>query len=511
MALFNDLNVGDAELLRDIQGNILRGYRRMRTLFCFVRFKPEVPSNREWVERHILASRAEFPVTSAARQASERKSLVNFMLTASGLERLGCPSDRMVGMDRAFLRTSQADETIDKLGDPALNKWEKEYQAPWDALILVACGADEADAVASQLRAIGGELAACKIEVGNVLDAQGAPRGDDTASEDRYEPFGYRDGISEIVFSAEHARERWAAQQQKQGLANPSSYEEKPAPKWTSERPLTVVLAPDPLEPSSFGSYFTFRKLAQDVQKFRDKVAQATNELLAPLPRSSKAQSKGAFLRELYNSPAESPLGIFSAAQPPDRATVGQFVKARIMGRFPDGTALTPEKNPPPDGFDYSDDRDGRVCPFHAHIRKMNPRGATGDSEAERLRSIIRRGIPYGRSDTAGKGAECGLLFLCAQRKIADQFEFHQASLGSVRDVDLQAEPTPGADNVSAQPRHVPDRISYDDDQLDRYKRYSRTIDVDVKAYEFVTLRGSAYLFAPSLPGLRALVTGGVQ
>ena len=75
----------------------------------------------------------------------------------------------------------------------------------------------------------------------------------------------------------------------------------------------------------------------------------------------------------------------------------------------------------------------GHVCPHFAHIRKVNPRdsitdlGKTGDTL---LRMILRRGIAFGPAIVGVKKpstklwkAERGLMFLCYQASIEDQFE----------------------------------------------------------------------------------------
>ena len=93
---------------------------------------------------------------------------------------------------------------------------------------------------------------------------------------------------------------------------------------------------------------------------------------------------------------------------PPD------LIRAKIVGRWPDGTPLTlsPER---PDAmiadnrrrandFLYQDNRiggvsdtDGYGCPLGAHIRRSNPRDALpGGGERTMRHRIIRRGMPYG-------------------------------------------------------------------------------------------------------------------
>src|SRR5262249_31699783 len=145
-----------------------------------------------------------------------------------------------------------------------------------------------------------------------------------------------------------------------------------------------------PADRPSYGSYLVFRKLAQDAARFAALVDLA-------------AWHAGDGDREI--------------------------AAARMIGRFRDGTplALSPVPLgavPAPDDFDYQRDRDGARCPLNAHIRIMNPRGESARAlvnspEEERGHRIARRSIPY-----AG-----GLLFMCFQSNIANQFEYLQRML----------------------------------------------------------------------------------
>jgi Dyp-type peroxidase family len=131
------------------------------------------------------------------------------------------------------------------------------------------------------------------------------------------------------------------------------------------------------------------------------------------------------------------------------------LLEARMVGRFPSGSPiiLNPTTDVPEVGkdplrnndFDFGDkDIEGRECPYAAHIRKSYPRNdltpaagtATGDaahvaSEADtQTHRIMRRGIPFGPEIGPGEQAakkthaSRGLMFVCYQTSITDQFEF---------------------------------------------------------------------------------------
>jgi len=163
------------------------------------------------------------------------------------------------------------------------------------------------------------------------------------------------------------------------------------------------------------GSYMVFRRLEQLVPEFHSTAA-------------SKAHDLG---------------------QTPD------IFEARMVGRFRSGSpiSLKPEADDPVLGadplknndFDFGDkDIKGEKCPYAGHIRKAYPRndltlagtGKSGKaahdaSEANtQTHRIMRRGIPFGIEVQAAErganktGHSRGLMFVCYQTSIEDQFEF---------------------------------------------------------------------------------------
>ena len=176
---------------------------------------------------------------------------------------------------------------------------------------------------------------------------------------------------------------------------------------------MVLVADPNAGTPQPLGTYFVFRKLEQNVREF-------------------KRAERGALASALQLVGDEA-----------ERAG------AMVVGRFEDGTPVAMQRgsgtdDPVLNNFNYADDAAGSRCPFHAHVRKVNPRTtttATGDlpfaAGAERGRRITRRGITYGERTRASLDTDdlsqmpsggVGLLFICCQSSIPDQFEFMQAS-----------------------------------------------------------------------------------
>jgi Dyp-type peroxidase family len=231
----------------------------------------------------------------------------------------------------------------------------------------------------------------------------------------------------------------------------------------TDEAAPTLVLEKDRHGGAlGYGSFFVFRKLSQDVQGFNSAVAKVAS-------------------------------------------TVGQspeLVGAMAVGRFKDGTpvvaASAPGGAPPSNNFDYSGDPSGSKCPIHAHIRKTNPRGEipffANILAREKKRRIARRGIPYGSPGDPN----VGLLFMCYQSDIADQFEFIQRRWSNSPNFSKSGA---GLDPVIGQSGGG---NTEDPSWPTGWGSIERK---RVEFGEYVKLIGGEYFFAPSLSGIRALVS----
>ncbi len=241
--------------------------------------------------------------------------------------------------------------------------------------------------------------------------------------------------------------------------------------QWDPFAPLGLVLKKENAKVSGFGSFFVFRKLKQDVDAFR-KLAK------------SRASRKTA--EEKYAS-----VGL---TQP----ELAEMEEARMVGRTKSGCPLAwgevgpsqKEKYTPPENFNYEQDSQGQKCPFHSHVRTVNPRGSTGSTYDERSRRIARRGIPY------EDGEEKGMLFLCAQSNIRDQFEYMQKLWANNPDFPPNVYPNAGLDPLIGQKRSAPEGNSHLGNN-----GYASPSD----AYGLVKLKGGEYFFAPSLPFLKNL------
>jgi Dyp-type peroxidase family len=189
---------------------------------------------------------------------------------------------------------------------------------------------------------------------------------------------------------------------------------------------------------------------------------------------------------------------------------------AKFFGRWPSGAplALAPEIEDESledaNDFSYADDPYGYRTPLGAHIRRGNPRDWHLSPEPERSREIankhriIRRGRPYGPpvkdsmdpEDILAANAdsqERGVHFLCFMADIERQFEMIQSTwlndekFGGLYD---ELDPMLGAHAAAAGAFTL---------QATPMRR--RLVGLS----RFVTVRGAAYLFMPSLGAVRFL------
>ena len=184
------------------------------------------------------------------------------------------------------------------------------------------------------------------------------------------------------------------------------------------------------------------------------------------------------------------------------------FLRAKLIGRWPDGSplALTPDRPDPlmgldPDrvnAFDYSDDPTGMRCPLGAHIRRANPRCGlfSGDALTARQR-IIRRGMTYGPPLPDGApddGVDRGIYFVAYMADIERQYEFIQANWcndGDAVHVGHDRDPIIGrapGDHKFTIPGKTPKFVH--------------------PLPDLVTTRGGEYLWVPSMAALRLLADG---
>ncbi len=239
-------------LLSDLQGNIFKPHGRQHSAYLVVTFRSDQsPAIRDWIRRF-----ATFHVTTAEDQIKDARRyrelgldaglFSNFFLSAKGYEVLGfhglqIPSDKgnryARGMKNAVLK------------DPPPDQWEAGYQGEIHALIFLAD--DNLDSLDLALTRFTGQLQPLTVQ----LTPEYGVRWFGPDEEQDIEPFGFADGISQPLFLKEEIDEA-----QQGGID-----------RWDPSAPLDLVLVKDPngVGEDSYGSFFVFRKLEQDVAGFQ--------------------------------------------------------------------------------------------------------------------------------------------------------------------------------------------------------------------------------------------------
>lgn len=439
--------------LGDVQGVILRGYKMpvARHLGLNVRS----PSAARQFLAALGGNDPAVPsVTSAAPWTVKPDSCVNLGITFPGLVELGVPPEQLAGFPEEYAEGAVARAAeVGDVGASAPDRW-----LPWLAgsgpHLLLSLFAQSADALESTTKLLERAWYAGCVEMGR-YDGEWFP--DNTAH------FGYVDGLSQPIIEDVPLS----------GL--PDSLPQAPVGEfllgYPSQHDDHSYPVPVPPELGINGSFAAFRVLEQDVDGFAE----------------------------------------FLTAQAALTGLSEDLIAAKLCGRWRNGVPLvlspdTDTPNPPIpsealNDFDYVGDyRDesGYRCPVGSHIRRMFPRGqrVVGDGGGH-LHRIVRRGIPYGPPYDPARprdGQARGLLGLFIGVSLCHQFEFlmsewangdtFTAGLRGTKDPLLGD--TPAGAGRFVIPRPGGDMV------LSGFSR-------------FVTTRGGAYCFLPSISAIRYL------
>lgn len=463
---------------RDIQGLVISGYGHLPcATYMLLRVTDHVAARR-WLGQ-IVAE-----ITTA--DGRQERASVNVAFTREGLEHLGLDADAIKTFSRAFFEGMATEHRSRILGDakenePANWNWggADKTKAVDILLLLFAVDETELDLLLARQRA---SFATSGIAEIALLPAGRQP--------DNHEHFGFADGMGQpAIEDSPQAKKAVGRNLLKAGeilLGHVNAYD-KPAdsPRVNAARdPQNILLAAEQVQGRAEdksamrdlgrnGTYLVFRQLEQhvgDLYKFLDDATRTPDGQL--------------------NADASGRLA------------------AKFVGRWPSGAplVLSPDKDDSTladaDDFGYYEkDPRGFACPLGSHIRRANPRDSLGPDQTNALRSanthrILRRGRSYGhrlKNPRVDDGAERGLHFICLNSDIERQFEFVQQTWIN--------NPVFGGLNGEVDPL-----VGY----LDKGDAIM-TVPADPvrtrvhNIRRFVTVKGGAYFFLPSIRALRYL------
>lgn len=435
----------------DLQGNVLHGYGRG---LPHARYVP-VSIRDSVAGRRFLAGLAE-RITDAQHWGDDTpQRTLNVAVSFVGLRRLGVPDALLDGFPPEFAEGMAARaKRLGDVGASAPRRWEPQLRT---IQLLVVMHAATPEVLEREHRLLATEAAAAGVTLGAPQDAGLLP--------DAREHFGYRDGLAQPALDL-------APSDNDPGQGVPRRFRGQRALAigefvhgYRDEDGVLPAAPPPPFARN--GTFMVYRKLRQDVQRFR--------ELL------------DAMAEQDFNGDVE-------------------LTAARLVGRWRDGTPLMLRPRPngkdsvPPsealNDFSYADDPRGYACPIGAHIRRANPRDSMfGGAIRTRRHRLIRRGMPYGAPfDGGDPGADRGLLFVCFNTSITRQFEVVNgwlrdgAAFGLGRDADV----------ITRNGNGDSGKFTF---------QGSMPVFSEVE-HPLVWTRGGEYLFLPGLRALRALASG---
>lgn len=427
--------------LEEIQGNILGGFNTdFQEIVAFSVAGGDFSSAKEWV-----ASLAD-QVTTASVVMEGRETMKSdatgrggtWLFVSIGQRFLSTAAPDVLIQDEAFNggMSKRAPSVLGDKTDPAT--WVAGSDSkPVDAFLIIAsnnlqAAVDRAEELI--VEAHSARLIVAWRETARRLNDQ--------------EHFGFRDGLSQPAITGFDSNGEIAAGNFIFGY-----------PKTRGGTPYAPTI--DPRGVTDNGSLLVWRRLGQDVQAFREFCQAAATTAATQWPAITKEK-----------------------------------LAALLVGRWPSGTPLQEGNDVDPgidstkNDFDFSSDPEGRVCPFGAHIRKVNPRA--GRKDVVDIPRILRRGIPFGpKYDESDSKADRGLVFIAFQSSIKNQFEFLTQHW-----MNSPLNPAPGDDLLIGRRMGMRSLTLCGP---------NGSVAIDGPSQFWIVPTGGAYLFAPSRSGLRKL------
>ncbi|MFN0276289.1 MAG: Dyp-type peroxidase [Chitinophagales bacterium] len=464
--------------LADIQGYIIRGYSKMMySKYVFLQVKD--PSKAKlWL--HEIAD----DLTTAKYIDDKSKipdTSLNIAFTSKGLRALGLAEENIGNFTQQFregMVTKHRQRLLGDFGssDPVNWRWGADHTSPVHISLMVF-GKDKEICLA-YFETMKNQYENSGLEEVICIDGQTLPQ--------NKEHFGFRDGISQPVIngSGRYGTKENTIKPGEFILGYLNEYNVYPdSPLISQEQGNMNLLAADAggsgkKDLGRNGSYLVVRQMEQDVHAFWTFMNEKTKNADGSLNKQESTK-----------------------------------LASKMVGRWPSGAPITkfPDKDPEiisdDNDFGYAkEDKDGLKCPFGSHLRRTNPRDSFEDDKIKEStllsnrHRIIRRarlyGDPHIGSPTNTKpNGEVGLLFNCFNADISRQYELIQytwANSTKIKELYNDPDPIIGV-------REVPDH-----GQEQNFTIQSCPVNKTIKGLQrFVTIRGGAYFFFPSITVIR--------
>ncbi|AUC80766.1 Dyp-type peroxidase [Lacinutrix sp. Bg11-31] len=465
--------------LQDVQGYVFRAYGNMQ----FSRFALLKITNAEAAKRWISAISSQLTNASIVVKEQLPETCLNIAFAPNGLKALGLSEKNINTFSPPFKEGMTTVHRTSILGDIDSSSPENWF---WGGL--------KNEPVELALLVFGKDKATC-LDYFNALKIDFEKHGleehrnlDGISLKDNKEHFGFRDGIAQPIVrgSGRTGPEHNTVNAGEFILGYKNNYKVYPdSPTIAEAQGNMDLLPPSPLREGKKdlgknGSYFIVRQMQQDVEGFWNFMNDRTRN------------DDGAF-----NEEASIKLA------------------SKMMGRWPSGSPISkfPDKDPGgvSDNNDFlyaKDDPKGLKCPFGSHARRMNPRDSfETDSPKKSLllsnrHRLIRRARAYGDpivgapNNNKPKG-DVGLYFNCFSADISRQFEFLQYTWSNYPKIkELYSDPDPII-GVVENPK---------EDEEQQFTLQGCPINKTEKNLKrFVTIKGGAYFFFPSITTIRYL------
>lgn len=459
--------------IANVQGNILRGYKFTMVRYLFLEV-PDTAADRARARAFLgTAASGGSATVPAITGESDNKwdtkpdSCFNIGITYEGLKALGTPPEHLASFPTEFIEgMARRAMKLGDFGDSAPANWPAPFDQPKRVHIIAAIYANEADS-----------LDAVEAQVTPHFSKLPGKRDGQSLNDDKVH-FGYRDSISQPRF--EHV-----ADASQDGNSEPIDPLGTALLGHESRYEGVMFGVPTPEVLGLDGTFNAFRILEQDTEGFE-----------AYLKAKAESLKNNAKAHMLLAPGDEGRIG-------PGLDWVGamsEIIAAQMCGRWRNGRPYetspdTPLPDPQKEGgpsltnFDYT--RTSR-CPAGSHVRRCNPRGGPIVQRiANYTRRLVRRGMPYETPDKK----ERGLLGNFIGASIGAQFE---AVMCDWMNLGLH-DPTVTGTNDPLIGANAPETSWFDLMLPD-----GSAIRLD-KLPRFVTTRGGAYAFLPSLPAIRWL------